>query len=552
MSAVRIARYARYSSDLQRQTSIDDQLAVARRYADQHGWTTGDEHVFTDAGISGASLAGRPAIQALLSAAAQHPRPFDVLLVDDSSRVARDLPDALHVLRTLKFCGIRTIYISQQIDSDNEQAETLLTVHGLVDGLYLQEMSKKIKRGLAGQLDRGYHTGSRTYGYRTIPELDPGKLDGDGRPAVKGKRLHVDPVQASTIVRIYEWYANGTGVSRIVERLTRDGTPPPRRTHWTATAVRRILANERYTGKQIWGQQRYERRPGTNRRVPRTQPRNAWHVVERPELRIVSDALRDRVMARRARVRASFTVDPGTPNLARGRSAVYSRHLFSGLLCCGVCGGAVCIVSGGMGSPRYGCSRSWRDGRCACDNRITVRATVADRALLGGVQDELLRPKTVAYITTAVSTAVQKSLVERPQAREQLLAERDRVTRKLENLVRAVEDGVALSALQEAITARQADLRRIDDDLARLDDPPPVTLAVIPTWIRDQLQDCAGLLGDAPERAKAEFRRLDMRFTLSPIRDEGRPFLRAEGIGNLDALCGTRDLYLPARQRSLR
>ena len=151
-----------------------------------------------------------------------------------------------------------------------------------------------------------------------------------------------------------------------------------------------------------------------------------------------------------------------------------------------------------MGSPRYGCSRSWRDGRLACDNRITVRAKVADPALLSGVQDELLHPKTVAYITAAVSTAVQESLVQRPQAREHLLSERDSVTRKVQNLVQAVENGVALSALQDAITARQAELRRIDDDLTHFDDRPSVKLAVIPTWIRDQL--CAGLLGDAPER----------------------------------------------------
>ena len=188
-------------------------------------------------------------------------------------------------------------------------------------------------------------------------------------------------------------------------------------------------------------------------------------------------------------------------------------------------------------------------GRLACDNRITVRAKVADPALLSGVQDELLHPKTVAYITAAVSTAVQESLVQRPQAREHLLSERDSVTRKVQNLVQAVENGVALSALQDAITARQAELRRIDDDLTHFDDRPSVKLAVIPTWIRDQL--CAGLLGDAPERPMPNSGGLNMQFTLSPIRNEGRPFLRAEGIGDLDALCGTRDLYLPARQRSL-
>ena len=84
-----------------------------------------------------------------------------MLLVDDTSRVARDIPDAIRVMQTLKFNGIRVIYISQGIDSDSNQADALVTVHGLIDSLYLKELAKKIKRGLAGQLDRGYATGAR-------------------------------------------------------------------------------------------------------------------------------------------------------------------------------------------------------------------------------------------------------------------------------------------------------------------------------------------------------------------------------------------------------
>ncbi len=76
---MRCACYARFSSDLQRQTSIDDQLAVARRYADQQGWTVLDAHTYTDEAISGSSLQGRPGIHALLAAAETTPRPFEVL-----------------------------------------------------------------------------------------------------------------------------------------------------------------------------------------------------------------------------------------------------------------------------------------------------------------------------------------------------------------------------------------------------------------------------------------------------------------------------------------
>ena len=288
---MRCACYARYSSDLQRATSIADQLAVARRYADQQGWAVLDAHTYTDEAVSGSSLDGRPGIHALLAAAETTPRPFDILLVDDSSRVARDLRDALHVMRVLKFAGMRTIYLSQQIDSDNEQAETLLTVHGLVDGLYLQEMSKKIKRGLAGQLQRGFHTGSKTYGYQTEPVVDPsGKSDAAG-VAVLGWRLVVDAEAAVIIQRIFESYTEGVSMPAIADRLTPAGVPAPRGTHWTKNALSRILTNERYLGQQIWGQYASARRPGTNRRVQRQRPREDWHVADRPELRIVSDDL---------------------------------------------------------------------------------------------------------------------------------------------------------------------------------------------------------------------------------------------------------------------
>jgi site-specific DNA recombinase len=128
---MRVALYARYSSDLQRETSIDDQLAVANRYAKERGWTVLKDHVYTDSALSGASIQGRAGIQRLLSAAAQQPKPFDVLLVDDSSRVARDIADAIRVAQTLKFLGVRVIYISQGIDSDSEQADALIAVHGL-------------------------------------------------------------------------------------------------------------------------------------------------------------------------------------------------------------------------------------------------------------------------------------------------------------------------------------------------------------------------------------------------------------------------------------
>ena len=115
------------------------------------------------------------------------------------------------------------------------------------------------------------------------------------------------------------------------------------------------------------------------------KPRDQWRIVDRPDLRIVSDELWARVQARRTAIRR--TLPPGR-TLMRGRhAALYSRHLLSGFMRCGLCDGPVVVVTGGHGSPRYGCRRSWREGAHVCANRLTVRATVADAHLLAALKD---------------------------------------------------------------------------------------------------------------------------------------------------------------------
>jgi len=89
MSDVRVGIYARFSTDLQRSTSIDDQVAATRKYAEARGWHVVAEHVYRDAAISGSSL-DRPGIRALLDAVGRRPSPVDVLLPLQLVADARD------------------------------------------------------------------------------------------------------------------------------------------------------------------------------------------------------------------------------------------------------------------------------------------------------------------------------------------------------------------------------------------------------------------------------------------------------------------------------
>jgi site-specific DNA recombinase len=93
---MRYATYARYSSDLQRQSSIEDQIRKCDEFGQAQGWVPVKDCIYTDEAISGVSTQ-RPGLQRMLAAAISANRLFDVILVDDTSRISRNLSDAVQL-----------------------------------------------------------------------------------------------------------------------------------------------------------------------------------------------------------------------------------------------------------------------------------------------------------------------------------------------------------------------------------------------------------------------------------------------------------------------
>ena len=112
---LRCAIYARYSSDRQSPASIQDQLRKCREFAKEREWEFQDAHVYTDEALSGAG-ADRPGLVKLLDAVSRLPCPFDVVLLDDTSRLSRNIGDIARAFERLSFAGIRIIAVSQGID----------------------------------------------------------------------------------------------------------------------------------------------------------------------------------------------------------------------------------------------------------------------------------------------------------------------------------------------------------------------------------------------------------------------------------------------------
>src|SRR5260370_23420489 len=238
---MRCAIYARFSSDRQSPASIADQIRKCMEYARRERWHVLNDHSYTDEAVSGASLE-RDGLRRLVSAAMSQPRPFDCILVDDTSRLSRKLADALNLYEQLRFADLHVVFVSQGLDSKSEQAELLIGVHGLIDTAYWRELGKKTHRGMEGKALKGLATGGRCFGYKTVKTAD------------NQASLTVNDSEAETVRLIFRLYADGVSLKRIAHQLNADGIQSPQsqkgrlsRT-WCTSSVRVILRNERYRG----------------------------------------------------------------------------------------------------------------------------------------------------------------------------------------------------------------------------------------------------------------------------------------------------------------
>jgi DNA invertase Pin-like site-specific DNA recombinase len=266
-----------------------------RDYATQRDWSVLDPNIYRDEAISGATD-DRFGLRRMLAAATSREKPFDVVLVDDTSRLSRTLKDSFTIHDELRFAGVRLIFVSQGIDTESEQAEVLLATHGIVDTLYIRELAKKTHRGVEGRALQGLHTGGRCFGYRNVAIEDATRLDQHGRPFITGVRLEVREDEAVIIRKIFEMYAHGNSLQKIAKQLNAEGvvSPQPQKGRisrsWCPSSIRTILRNERYRGRVIWGKT-VKVRSKSGKRIYKRTPQDKWVVRELAEQRIVSEDL---------------------------------------------------------------------------------------------------------------------------------------------------------------------------------------------------------------------------------------------------------------------
>jgi site-specific DNA recombinase len=519
VSRLRCAVYARYSTDKQSPLSIADQVRKCREFGEAQGWEVVGEHIYSDEAISG-STDGRFGLRRLLETATSAAKPFDVVLVDDTSRLSRKLADSLRIFDQLRFANIRLCFVSQGIDTDSEQAEVLLATHGIVDSLYIRELAKKTHRGVEGRALQGLHTGGRCFGYRSVLIEDPTRTDNYGRPRTVGVKLEIHPEQAAIVRRIFADYVAGHSITTIAKKLNAESVPSPApyrgQSHpsWAPSAISVMLHNERYRGVTIWNRTKKLRDPQTGRRIQRMRPRSEWTVVESPHLRILSDETWQHVQMRLATINAVFSSGHAAGLASRSYG---TKYLFSGFLKCGLCGTNIVLISGrgGVGWAKYGCPL--HQNRGICGNDLVVRRDALEQELISGLQREVLREDMASFAIEEFRRQLHARLESARSQLGTLRNRREKLKAQIANLASAIAEGHNSVALMAELAKREKELDSISEQLLATDGAGlDAKLYEVQQFVQKRLQDVRGLLFADVPRAKAELSKHCTAITLTP------------------------------------
>lgn len=431
--------YSRYSSDLQREASIEDQERACRAFGQSHGLEITAS--YSDKGISGASLLQRPEAIELLAAARR--REFDVVLCESLDRLSRNQRDIADIYQNLAFSDVKILTMSE-----GEVSEMHIGLKGTMNALFLKDLKIKVKRGMVGRIKAGKAAGNLCYGYDLVKGEERGEWA-------------INPEHADIVRRICQDYANGKNVKAITKSLNAEGVPAPKGGHWCQSAINGnrkrasgILENPIYIGQRIYNRQSFVKDPMTGRTVGRINPTEEWVYQDVPELAIVAPDIWAKIRKRKAKVKS--------------KSYRSTRYLISGLIKCGKCGGPYTSV----GAGRMRCS--YYSGRGTCDNTASAKIEVMEDRILASVSKHLTDAD---YLDDYISAYREEWALlsgDRDKERRQLGTQKAGVERKINNLLRLIENGQGGDAIGDRLNEREAELKSIEAKIAEVSLSQPI------------------------------------------------------------------------------
>ena len=436
--AMNIAAYCRVSTDKSDQlNSLETQKEFFLEYTKR----TGDNLIklYADEGISGTKIKNRKEFQRMLADAEKGL--FDMVVVKDISRFARNTVDLLQSVRKLKSLGIETQFLTANMTSMGN-SEFVLTIFGALAQEESANTSKRIKFGKKMNAEKG-RVPNIVFGYdKTIGDYFT---------------LSINENEAKAIRQIFQWYTEeGYGGSKIANMLNERGIKTKRGNNWSQNAVCRVLTNEIYTGKIINGKEEIVDFLTGQRKE---KDESEWLVTIRPELRIIEDEVFDKAQDILKGRHDSFKITHERQS---------NKYLFSTLIKCKECGWSFrrTVRQYKNTYVRWVCSGHNGKGADSCPNAVTVDEEELIRALQEYFQEILSKKKKVINYVIKEFQRVYKAKDENIEYEKQLNTELNKLRKSHEKYMNMyTDDLISREELNEKIGGMRKEIERLENEL---------------------------------------------------------------------------------------
>jgi site-specific DNA recombinase len=482
---LRAVIYARYSSENQRDESIDAQVRLCKEYIKGKGYIL--THVYADEAISGRTD-DRAQFQQMLADAKKGL--FDIVVVDAVDRFSRDKYDSVLYKRDLrKKYGVKIEYASQKIDDTPEG----FMLEGILENLaqyYAANLARETMKGLTENALRGWHTGGiPPFGLKLVTNTD--------QSGVEYKTYDIHPDQAPVVKKIFEIYDAG-GTYGDIQTATRDDMIRLRGRPIAKNSIYDMLRNEKYTGTFVFNK-------GTKKEHKRTRP----DVIRVPDAfpAIVSRELWERVQAKMDKRKRSHG--------ERAQNKSKRVFLLTGITYCGKCGAAV-VGNSGRGRDKkrrsyYECNVKQRSKEC---DMKSISADMAEQIVIEDIKSGLFSKEGKARL----KKQFQKYLEKRPRKiKEQEEGVRKKLAgldRKINNIIIAVEEGRSSTALLDRLEVYEERKKELHLRLLNLEakEKKPVSLKEVELLLEKAEKDMQDR--SDPKRLKEIIRLFTERVTV--------------------------------------
>ncbi len=421
--------YARYSSDSQREESIEGQIRECSEYAERNNITLLASYI--DRALS-ARTADRPEFQRMIRDSEKGL--FDTVLVWKLDRFSRDRYDSAHYKHILKKNGVKVISAKENISDGPEGIILESMLEGYAE-YYSAELSQKIRRGQTDNAMKCKNNGGNTpLGYNV-----------DKQSGV----LAVDPLTAPIVQEIYHRYDSGERMCEIRDSLNDRGLKAARGHAFNVGGISLILKNRKYIGEYKY----------SNVVIPDGIPA------------IIEKDLFERVQMRME-----------ANKKAPARAKAEEEYLLTTKLFCGTCGRLMAGESGKSGSNGnvyryYKCSGAKRHLGCT---RKPIRKDWIERVAVLLTVNTILTDETIDRIAEAIVTMQDEEDTLTPALERQL----QECEKGITNLLNAIQAGILTASTKERLEQLEAQRDELKCSIlqARME-RPKYTKEEIVQWI---------------------------------------------------------------------